>query len=80
MIAGLTGAIMYPGGATMVPSSGVATEPVLIGLLVAFDGPLDVAVSAMIVTRLTCRRWAPPGIGFVVLPIAINSERAAGPA
>jgi hypothetical protein len=34
----------------------------------------------MIVTRLTCRRWAPPGIGFVVLPIAINSERAAGPA
>ena len=48
------------GGATMLPGGGGGTEAVLLGLLRASEVPIDAAVAAVIVTRLTFL-WAPGG-------------------
>ncbi len=59
------------GGASMLPGGVGAAEPVLVGLLAASDVPLDVAISAMIVTRIAFA-WLPVGLGIIVLPFAMK--------
>lgn len=67
------------GGSTMMPGGGGATEAVLVVMLTASDVPLDIAVAAMLVTRLTFL-WLPVGAGIVLLPVAIRSVRTPGKA
>ncbi len=62
------------GGASMMPGGAGVSETVLVVLLVAFDVPLDAAVSATIMTRLTFM-WVPIGIGVVSLPVALRRVR-----
>ncbi len=60
------------GGATMLPGGGGGTEAVLLGLLRASEVPIDAAVAAVIVTRLTFL-WGPVGLGVIALPIAMKA-------
>lgn len=62
------------GGATMMPGGGGSTEAVMVSLLTAADVPLDAALSAMIVTRVTFL-WLPVGLGIAVLPVAMKAAR-----
>ncbi len=63
------------GGVTMMPGGGGGTEAVLVGLLVSSSVPLDAAISATIVTRVTFL-WIPVGIGMALLPVAMKRVRA----
>ncbi len=60
------------GGSSMVPGGVGVTEAVLVVLLTASDVPLDIAVAAMMVTRLTFL-WLPAGLGLLLLPVAIRT-------
>jgi uncharacterized protein (TIRG00374 family) len=60
------------GGATMLPGGGGGTEAVLISLLGLSDVPIDAAVAAVIVTRVTFL-WVPVGLGIIALPMAIKA-------
>jgi uncharacterized protein (TIRG00374 family) len=62
------------GGATMLPGGGGGTEAVLLALLRASEVPIDAAVAAVIVTRVTFL-WAPVGLGIVALPLAMKAVR-----
>ncbi len=62
------------GGSTLMPGGGGATEMVLVLLMSSSNIPLSVAVSAMIVTRLTFF-FLPIGLGLLALPIAISVVR-----
>lgn len=66
------------GGATMLPGGGGAPEAVLVLLLWASGVPLDDAISAMIMTRVSFL-WLPVGIGIATLPIAMRTVRVARP-
>jgi len=67
------------GGSTMMPGGGGATETVLVVLLTRSDVPLDAAISAMIVTRITFL-WLPVGLGTLLLPVAMKMVRSGGKA
>ena len=60
------------GGATMLPGGGGGTEAVLISLLGLSDVPIDAAVAAVIVTRVTFL-WVPVGLGIIALPMAMKA-------
>jgi uncharacterized protein (TIRG00374 family) len=62
------------GGATMLPGGGGGTEAVLISLLGVSGVPIDAAVAAVIVTRVTFL-WAPVGLGIIALPVAMKAVR-----
>jgi uncharacterized protein (TIRG00374 family) len=62
------------GGATMLPGGGGGTEAVLLALLRASEVPIDAAVAAVIVTRVTFL-WAPVGLGILALPLAMKTVR-----
>jgi uncharacterized membrane protein YbhN (UPF0104 family) len=56
----------------MLPGGGGGTEAVLISLLGLSDVPIDAAVAAVIVTRVTFL-WVPVGLGIIALPMAIKA-------
>ncbi len=62
------------GGSTLMPGGGGATETVLVLLMSSSNIHLSVAVSAMIVTRLTFF-FLPIGLGLLVIPIAVSVAR-----
>jgi uncharacterized membrane protein YbhN (UPF0104 family) len=72
--AAIYAASVLTGGATMLPGGLGGTEVAMVGLLVAAGVPLDAAVSATVVTRVTFL-WLPVCLGFVILPMALSNVR-----
>jgi uncharacterized protein (TIRG00374 family) len=65
------------GGSTMAPGGVGGTEAALTGLLVASNVSLDIAVSAVIITRATFL-LLPVGLGLILLPVAMRFADRAG--